>query len=210
MFDRIGVIGDIHAESTRLRIVLDFMKDLNLDAILCVGDIVDGRGDVNECCSLLKKHSARTVLGNHDEWFINNSMRDLPDATPITSVNPETLAFIRSLPIEMEFQTPAGNILLCHGLGRNTMGKVRDDDYGYALENNFELQGLINSHQYKFVINGHSHYKMVRDFGTMKLINAGSLLYEDPCFLIIDFKNRLIQFYNVEESSPKIQKEMDL
>jgi putative phosphoesterase len=210
MLKNIGIIGDIHTESKRLQKILEFMQTLTLDGILCVGDIVDGSGDVNKCCELLQQYNVRIVLGNHDEWFLSNSMRDLPDATPIAGVNEESDRFIRNLPLEMEFKTTSGDLLLCHGLGKKTMGKVRDDDYGYALESNFELQELINKQQYRFVINGHTHYAMVRDFGNMTVINAGSLLYENPCFLTIDFTKKFARFYTVDTPVPGIQKEIPL
>jgi predicted phosphodiesterase len=76
MLRKIGMIGDIHAESTRLRTLLEFMQNLELEAILCAGDIVDGKGSVNDCCDLLQKYQVNTVKGNHDEWFLSNSMRD--------------------------------------------------------------------------------------------------------------------------------------
>ena len=204
---KLGVIGDIHAQSNRLKIALEFIQNLKLQPVLCVGDIVDGPGDVNDCCDLLKKYQVITVKGNHDEWFLSNSMRDLPDATRLVDVNQDSQQFIRNLPLEQMICTAAGNLLLCHGLGKKTMAKVRDDDEGYALEMNFELQDLIKSNRYRFVINGHTHYKMVRDFGTMILINAGSLLYEDAGFLIIDFESRLLRFYGFGTSSPTILKE---
>ena len=175
-----------------------------MQAILCVGDIVDGDGDVNDCCNLLKKYQVVTVMGNHDEWFLTNSMRNLPDATPLGDVNQDSQQFIRNLPLELEINTAAGNLLLCHGLGKKTMAKVRDDDFGYALDMNFELQDLIKSNRYRFVINGHTHYKMVRNFGTMTVINASSLLYEDAGFLTVDFTNRYLQFYTLGVSLPII------
>ncbi len=185
----IGVIGDIHTELGRLRKALDWLNKMALDEVLCVGDIVDGTGDVNACVNLLRQNQVRTVLGNHDAWFLKNSMRDLPDATPVDTVDLKNSQFIRDLPPEIEYDTPAGRMLLCHGLGKNNMAKVRDDDYGYALDNNFELQELIRSGQYRFVVNGHTHYRMVRDFGGLTVINAGTLLYGEPEFLTIDFPN---------------------
>ena len=77
------------------------------------------------------------------------------------------------------------------------MAKVRDDDYGYALESNFELQELIQSRRYQFILNGHTHYLMMRNFDGLTVINAGSLLYEDAGFPSMDFNERKIQVYSV-------------
>jgi predicted phosphodiesterase len=134
MLKKIGVIGDIHAEPKRLRQSLVFLQQLNLDDILCTGDIVDGRGDVDECVILLQKYDVKTVLGNHDAWFLKNTMRNFVDATPVTAVDESTMDYIQKLPVELEFDTTAGKILLCHGLGKHLMAKVGEDDYGYAID----------------------------------------------------------------------------
>lgn len=206
----IGVIGDIHTELGRLRKALDWLNKMALDEVLCVGDIVDGTGDVNACVNLLRQNQVRTVLGNHDAWFLKNSMRDLPDATPVDTVNLKNSQFIRDLPPEIEYDTPAGRMLLCHGLGKNNMAKVRDDDYGYALDNNFELQELMRSGKYRFVVNGHTHYRMVRDFGGLTVINAGTLLYGEPEFLTIDFPNRIVTIYGLAKDVPDKKEEIRL
>jgi putative phosphoesterase len=196
MLKKIGVIGDIHAEPERLSQSLIFLQQLDLDILLCTGDIVDGRGDVDECISLLQQYDVKTVLGNHDAWFLKNTMRNLVDATPVNAVTGSTMDYIQSLPVELEFDTSAGRILLCHGLGKHLMAKVGEDDYGYALDNNFELQDLILASRYRFVINGHTHHRMVRDFSRLTVINAGSLLYSDASFQTINFNTGSITVYS--------------
>jgi putative phosphoesterase len=210
MLTKIGVIGDIHAESTRLRKALDFLQAMDLDEILCVGDVVDGSGDVNECCDLLREHQVIIVKGNHDEWFLKNTMRDLPVATPMHAVNEVSRNFLQDLPLELEFQTPAGSLLLCHGLGKHTMAKVRDDDFGYALESNFELQELIQSRRYQFVLNGHTHCRMMRNFDGVTVINAGSLLYEDAGFQTIDFSTKTLKYFSLGNLVPGLKRELKI
>lgn len=73
----IGVIGDIHTEEKLLDKTVAFLKSKKLDNILCVGDIVDGSGDANECCNILRKEEILGVLGNHDRWLLKNAMRSL-------------------------------------------------------------------------------------------------------------------------------------
>src|SRR5260221_3237388 len=95
---KIGIIGDIHAESSALLAVLDFLQNLHLQAILCVGDIVDGRQDVDTCCHLLQEYKVVTVRGNHDKWFIANELRDLPEATLPNQISSDATRVIASLP----------------------------------------------------------------------------------------------------------------
>lgn len=75
MLKRIAAIGDIHAEDARLERALAHMAAVEVDAILAVGDIVDGPGDVNRCCEMLQARGVHVVRGNHDRWLANNEMR---------------------------------------------------------------------------------------------------------------------------------------
>ena len=47
--ERFAIIGDIHAEDEALARALAFSRAQGVDAILAVGDIVDGHGDAGAC-----------------------------------------------------------------------------------------------------------------------------------------------------------------
>jgi predicted phosphodiesterase len=93
----------------------------------------------------------------------------------------------------VEIATAKGTALLCHGLGPNDMAKVGPDDFGYALATNDDLQNLVQNGYFRWVINGHSHRRMVRSFPGLTIINAGTLKPEhSPGFLEIDFDRELV------------------
>jgi predicted phosphodiesterase len=195
-FNIIGVIGDIHAEEQLLEKTVAFLRSQSVDNILCVGDIVDGSGDANQCCNILKSEEIMVVLGNHDRWLLKNELRELKKATQPDSLSVISQSFLSSLPSIREFPTPHGLALLCHGLGKNDMVRLNPDDYGYAIEANTDLQNLIRDRKYTYIINGHTHYKMVRHFGKLTIINAGTLKHEhEPGFLVINFVQQFVQFY---------------
>ncbi|NQE37165.1 metallophosphoesterase family protein [Microcoleus asticus] len=201
-FNIIGVIGDIHAEEQLLDKTVAFLNSQNVDNILCVGDIVDGSGDANQCCNILKREEILVVLGNHDRWLLKNEMRSLKEATQPDSLSVISQSFLISLPSTIEFPTPHGLALLCHGIGENDMARLNPDDYGYAIEVNIDIQNLIRGRKYRYVINGHTHYKMVRHFGNLTIINAGTLKHEhEPGFLVIDFVQQFVQFYKFFEDA---------
>ena len=198
---RVGAIGDIHAEDCFLQTALEFLSTAQVDLIMAVGDVADGRGDVNRCCLLLQQYGVATVSGNHERWLLSDEARDLPDATPLAAVSDEARAFLSTLPKLREYQTVAGPLLLCHGLGEYDMGGVWPGDYGYALDSNFALLRLTLEKKYRFVINGHTHRRMVRRFDDLTIINAGTLFHEhEPSFLIADFGTGIIQFYDLDDS----------
>ncbi|MEG3989897.1 hypothetical protein QUA13_22550 [Microcoleus sp. S28C3] len=123
-------------------------------------------------------------------------MRSLKEATQPDSLSVISQSFLSSLPSTIEFPTPHGRALLCHGIGENDMARLTPGDYGYAIKVNIDIQNLIRGGKYRYVINGHTHYKMVRHFGNLTIINAGTLKYEhEPGFLVIDFVQQFIQFY---------------
>ncbi|MEG4207720.1 metallophosphoesterase family protein [Microcoleus sp. Pol7_A1] len=201
-FNIIGVIGDIHAEEQLLEKTVAFLNSQKVDKILCVGDIVDGSGDANQCCNILKREEILVVLGNHDRWLLKNEMRNLKEATQPDSLSVISQSFLSSLPSTIEFPTPHGLALLCHGIGENDMARLTPGDYGYAIEVNIDIQNLIRGRKYRYVINGHTHYKMVRHFGNLTIINAGTLKYEhEPGFLVIDFVQQFVQFYKFFENA---------
>lgn len=199
-FNIIGVIGDVHAEDKLLDKAVHFLQSKKVEKIVCVGDIVDGLGDVNECCNTLMREEILVVLGNHDRWLLKNEMRSLKEATQLDSLAEFSQSFLFSLPLTLDFSTPHGCALLCHGLGKNDMARLTPNDYGYAIEVNTDLQNLIIEQKYKYVINGHTHYKMVRNFGKLTIINAGTLKREhEPGFLLIDFVQQFVQFFKFFE-----------
>jgi putative phosphoesterase len=196
---RVGLIGDIHCEDETLEIALEHLASERPDAILSVGDIVDGVGDPNRVCDLLKQHEVFTVMGNHDRWVLQDSMRDLRNATPLNTLRVQSRDWLAALPQTLSFETPRGELLLCHGLGENDMAMVREDDEGYSLDFNLALSELIKSKHYTFVANGHSHHAMVRTIEKLTIINAGTLARgaRQIC-TVIDFQAGHVELFDIE------------
>ena len=194
----IGLIGDVHGEDLLLRRALDTISSKGITEIYCVGDIVDGVGDVEACCTLLKEADVICVAGNHDRWILKGEMRTLNDATSLDSLSSTSINFLRSLPKTRILRIEGVAVILCHGLLENDMNRLTPDDFGYALEANFELQNLINSKAYRYVFNGHTHRAMVRKFGDLTVINAGTLKrQQDPSVTIVDVKNNKINLISL-------------
>lgn len=202
MFARIGIIGDVHTEADALASAIELFQRLKVDQIVCMGDLVDGpcdELDVDRSCELLQEHGIPTVCGNHDRWILERSMRDLPDASSESELDPASLDFLRKLPPTVELPTPIGPVLLCHGLGDDDMALVLPHDHGHELTQNQPLQRLVQSGKYAVVLNGHSHRRMVRYVEPVWIINAGTLHRDNhPCVGCVDFETRTVDFYTVD------------
>ena len=195
---RIGVLGDIHCEDHRLETALRFFKDQRLDLICSVGDIVDGPGDPNRAIELLIEHDVVCVRGNHERWLLRREMRDLPDANTYFDFKMSAWEFVTKLPSQRRFETVAGTMLLCHGLGEDDMAGVWPFDNALTLHSNYALWRLVKLREYDFVINGHTHRRLTQRFDDLMIVNAGTLFREhDPCCLIVDFEAGVAEYFNL-------------
>jgi predicted phosphodiesterase len=196
---RVGLIGDVHAEDEALAFALEQLAQLGVDALLQIGDIADGPGDLTRTIALLKQHGVLAVRGNHDRWQLANQMRELPYAKQLHEVDASVVEYLSQLPVTREFRSARGRVLMCHGLGENDMVKVKPYDEGYALSSNLDLQRLISDRKQQFVINGHSHQAMLRSFGALSIVNAGTLLRDDErCFSVVDFERGELVRYSTD------------
>jgi predicted phosphodiesterase len=198
---RIGLLGDIHCEDGRLAAALAFFQTQQLDVICAVGDIVDGPGDVNRTIELLREHQVIAVRGNHERWLFGGEMRGLPGANSRFDLRLPGMAYLSDLPTQRRLETVAGSALLCHGIGTDDMAGVWPEDDVLRIHSNYPLWQLVSRRTYRFVLNGHTHQRLVRTFGEtgdLTIINAGTLYRKHrPCVCVADFAVGQVQFYDL-------------
>lgn len=192
---RFGVLGDVHSEDQALAAALELFARERVERVLAVGDLVDGPGDPARTIELLA--GVDCVAGNHDRWYLGGTVRDLPDALPARTLSAAHQAWLAALPSMRTYETPRGALLLCHGMGDDDMATLRPDDFGYGLENNDAVQGVLRSGRWRFVVSGHSHQRMVRNLGNVTFVNAGTLLRgHSPCALVLDVEPMTASFFD--------------
>jgi len=196
---RMGIVGDVHTESTLLELALAHLKAQQVDVIVCTGDVPDGpegaRG-ADRACRMLREAGVLTVSGNHERWMQEGEQRNLPDAVLQEDLDRESLEYLAGLPPVRELPTALGPLLLCHGLGHDDMAKVGRHDRGHTLSSNQGLQDLLALKRYRFVVNGHSHQPMVRNLEGLSIVNGGTLLRaHNPGCVLADFENHEVVFW---------------
>ena len=56
----------------------------------------------------------------------------------------------------------------------------------------------MSRREYRFVLNGHTHQRLVRSFEDLTIINAGTLYRKHrPCVCVADFVVGQVQFYDL-------------
>jgi len=207
---KLGLIGDIHAEDERLATALRIFAEHGTDAILFVGDVADGVGDLDRCCTLLADAGALGVRGNHDRWLLGDTVRSLPNAHVREDLAPQSIAFLEALPPVRDVETPLGRLLLCHGVGHSDMQRLWSRDEGYALETNDELGLLVQANHHAIIVGGHTHERMVRRYraadlrlagdATLVFVNPGALKRDaTPCCAVLDCSARTVAFVELED-----------
>jgi predicted phosphodiesterase len=200
MLSRLGVIGDVHCESEALGRVLDVLETMDVEALLCVGDLVDGPGDADVTLDALQARGVQCVAGNHERWFLDGEQRTLDNAT--SAINATSRAFVESLPQTRRYATPNGTALLCHGVGEDDEAWLLPDSRGYALQDIPTLRELMLDEEVQFMLGGHTHERMVRVFPGLTVINAGTIHRKnEQTFMLADFGAMRVGFYSAAEGT---------
>ncbi len=102
---RIGIISDIHASPQPLQQALDIFDKAGVSEIICAGDIAGYFDQLSECIDLLKSHHCKTIIGNHDQSYL----QDNPDR-----VNSDEYNYLQALPETIELVLEGEKILVVH------------------------------------------------------------------------------------------------
>lgn len=200
MIGRLAVVGDVHGESDRLARSLEWLHGQRVDAIVCTGDIADGRGCINRCCELLWDANVQTVAGNHDRWILQDRVRHLPDAHLHEELNDDSHAFLSHLPRQQVLETAHGPVLLCHGIGDDDLAKVWPGTEKTAIRRSDALDDLLEANHFRFLINGHMHFRVLIDFHNLVLLNAGTLKGERGGINLVDFDGGAVAAFEVRDT----------
>ncbi len=152
---RIGIFSDIHANIEALTAVLDGYKSERIDKYICLGDTVGYGASPNECCDLVRKHAAFTILGNHDaavagrmdySYYYDAARQALDLHAGV--LTKENMEWLRALP----YQRRDGILYFCHGSPLN----LEEFEYIFAPEQAARCQTIWDElGEVTFI--GHSH-----------------------------------------------------
>lgn len=152
---RIAVLCDVHGNLPALEAVLAEIASLQIDRIVCGGDVVAGPFP-RECLERLLALDAVFVRGNGD--------RD-PGDWVAERLDPLTLEFLRELPVAVE----VGDVLFCHGSPRSDeeiLTRVSPDD---------RLRAALAGVAAPLVVGGHTHVQFECEVDGTRFANAGSV-----------------------------------
>ncbi|MCK5237776.1 MAG: metallophosphoesterase family protein [Deltaproteobacteria bacterium] len=176
-----AIISDIHSNLEALDSVLDKIKGLKVEEIICLGDVVGYGANPNECISVLKKHNVRCIAGNHDTRATGQKEPDSFNPKAQVSVfwtreniDIESLAYLSKLPESIIINE---EVIAFHGQIDST------DDYLLSMEDvriNFSL--LDDMAPLKILLYGHTHKPAIHE-------RTKSGMIEEKCTLACTLSN---------------------
>lgn len=211
---KIALIADIHSNLAALQTALEKIAELQVDRILCLGDVVGYGPRPNECVDLVKEKCHLSLMGNHDHavlgltdpFYFNQYAKDAVDWTRrVLSVSN------RQFLSQMPFMHVENGLLFVHST------PTEPEEWHYVLSE-YEARLYMEQMKQRICFNGHSHVPVVfTDSGERiyaqeielepekekYIINVGSVGQPrdgDPrlCFAVYNSDNHLLQYYRLE------------
>lgn len=162
------IISDIHEDYDALSTIMKRVKEMNIDKIFCLGDIIGFNSkynsykdskSANKCIQILIKNKVEATMGNHEYNFLNifffqNYINDKNkysyDDEPI-NLNESNLKFIKFLRERIYEE----NMTFSHFLFPNNIGKFKvTDNHLKLVESHFK--NMFNERK-KISFVGHLH-----------------------------------------------------
>lgn len=183
MSDAVAVITDIHANLPALQSALMRIEELDIERVLCGGDLVGYGPHPNEVCALIAEREIPTIYGNYD-YAIARELEDCGCAY-VTAHDRElgqrsvewTLAhtsaqskdFMRDLPFDLRFRTGDVGVHLVHGSPRKVNEYLFEDKPATLYER------LAAAESDPVLVFGHTHEPWVHEYGDVLFVNCGSV-----------------------------------
>ena len=82
-----GIISDIHGNAHALRAVYDCLGELEVDRIICLGDIVGYGPAPTKCLDLVLSYCHEVIKGNHDEAVLDPDLGRYFNTAALAALN---------------------------------------------------------------------------------------------------------------------------
>ena len=152
---RIAVLCDVHGNLPALEAVLAEVASLEVDRIVCGGDVVAGPFP-RECLGRLLDRDAVFVRGNADRE---------PGAWVEALLDSESLRFLRELPTSLALD----GVRYCHGSPRS------DEEILTRISPDERFRAALDGVEERLVVGGHTHVQFEREVDGLRFANAGSV-----------------------------------
>ena len=213
---RIGIISDIHSNIVALEAVFKEFERLNVDKIICLGDIIGIGPRSHECASFLmdkKDMIISWIIGNHERYLINGipkTHHSIPNGNPTKKIEYDCYAWNHGQLTKEEFDflksRPFKDYLVIDSI------KIVLEHYPYDDNMNFnryydkptfsEIRSAFKNKDSDIYLYGHTHKRCINQENGIIYINPGSLgcpLENNMASVgILDIENEKYKYTNID------------
>ncbi|MCK4707740.1 MAG: YfcE family phosphodiesterase [Gammaproteobacteria bacterium] len=179
MTTRIGIISDTHSSIKPLEDAIKLFETLNVDKIICAGDVAGyGEDELIQTVRLLQDKKCLIIAGNHDDLTnMNGSSNDYD----------ELQAFFKSLPKFIELEIEGKSLYVVHAQPPDQQHggiKLLDQD-GLLINDQLEMwQQKLADFNHDILIVGHTHQVFSEIISDTLVINPGSSVFNHSCMVL--------------------------
>jgi putative phosphoesterase len=161
---KIGIFSDVHGHLDELKKTLALLEALQVDELLCGGDLVDKGVHSDAVVAMMEERAILCVQGNHDAKARYGWLNDhLP-------LQDRSLAYLSKLPLSLTFEWAGVSLYICHA-------NPWEDSSVYVYPTRpmklFEL--IADAVAAQVIILGHTHQPMCIRVGSKVILNPGSI-----------------------------------
>ena len=159
---RVAALCDVHGNLPALEAALAELASLDVDRIVCGGDVIAGPFP-QECLGRLREVEAVFVRGNADRY----SPRAPEGTWEWLSAQLDEAAheFLLTLPLSVSLD----GVLYCHGSPRD------DDEILTKVSPDGRFRAALEGVAERTVVGGHTHVQFERVVDGIRFVNAGSV-----------------------------------
>lgn len=176
---KIGILADIHANLPALQAVLNRAKQLDIEHLYILGDMVGYYYWPAECFELIEQWPHVMIGGNHEGMLLETqeAPENLAEITrkyghglqiAKKELTAEQLQLCMKLPPVSHFEMGNREVVLCHGTPWDRDAYIYPDASGAAREN-MAMEGA------SYVFFGHTHYPTSWRINNTFINNPGSV-----------------------------------
>lgn len=180
---RLAVISDIHGNCLALDAVLADLERRPADALVCLGDAIQGGPQPPETVARLRALACPVVMGNADAWLLSGVETGDEPTSPerrarlaavrewsLAQLSADDRAFIAGFRPTVELELGGERRLLgFHG------SPVSFDELILPLTPDEELQRMLGPYADRLLCGGHTHVQQIRHLGRSFFFNPGAV-----------------------------------
>ena len=212
---RIAVFSDIHGNKEALKAIIDDIKNNNIDEVICLGDVIGIGPNPKECVDILIDNNIKTVLGNHDLYYLKGTnIDDEMGESEIkhhfwvkSQLTDREKDYLSKCNMYMELNANNKKMLFEHFL----IDYNSKDEYPFQdlkIVNDGTINSIVETLDYDYIFIGHEHNAFVVDNKLYDVGTSGCTKDNITRYTIIDTTNFSIETKTIEYDRESFEKEL--